>query len=128
LLTKLQFSKRGQRLGTIYLDLFGRAHKFGGAAHFVIRCGRALHGFEDSRSFHGDDVEGGYQLPVVALTMSFPPPWGGAGPVPLSPGHVETLFHEFGHALHSLLSRTEFQHLSGECVGAALRSRLRCRA
>ena len=31
----------------------------------------------------------------------------------LSHGELETLFHEFGHALHSLLSRTEFQHLSG---------------
>lgn len=29
------------------------------------------------------------------------------------PYQVETLFHEFGHALNSLLSRTEFQHLSG---------------
>ncbi len=35
------------------------------------------------------------------------------------PGQVEMLFHEFGHALNSLLSRTEFQHLSG---GLATRS------
>lgn len=40
----------------------------------------------------------------------------------MSPDQARTLFHEFGHALHSLLSRTEFQHLAGEgilscCVG-----------
>ncbi len=34
----------------------------------------------------------------------------------LSHGEVQTLYHEFGHALHSLLSRTEFQHLAGWCV------------
>jgi hypothetical protein len=33
--------------------------------------------------------------------------------VMISHAEVETLFHEFGHALHSMLSRTEFQHLSG---------------
>ena len=32
----------------------------------------------------------------------------------LLPREVETLFHEFGHALHSMLSRTQFQHLHGE--------------
>ena len=33
----------------------------------------------------------------------------------MSHSEVETLFHEFGHALHSLLSRTELQHVSGGC-------------
>jgi hypothetical protein len=32
----------------------------------------------------------------------------------LSPDQAQTLFHEFGHALHSILSRTQFQHHSGK--------------
>ena len=34
----------------------------------------------------------------------------------MSPDQAKTLFHEFGHALHSLLSRTDFQHLAGKGV------------
>ncbi|KAG0569298.1 hypothetical protein KC19_6G081200 [Ceratodon purpureus] len=56
--------------------------------------------------------ESDYQLPVVALACNFAAPDGNTPPI-LNPWEVETLFHEFGHALHSLLSRTEFQHFSG---------------
>ncbi|GBG84590.1 hypothetical protein CBR_g38873 [Chara braunii] len=86
-------------LGYIYLDLYPRPNKYPHAAHFTLRCGRRI-------------SESEYQLPVVALVCNFPRPLA-ASPSLLGHGELETLFHEFGHALHSLLSRTEFQHLSG---------------
>ncbi|EIE23493.1 zincin [Coccomyxa subellipsoidea C-169] len=83
-------------LGTIYLDLQPRRGKVAGASHFTLRCGRRL-------------VDGSYQAPIVAVVCSFAVSSGGL----LSPDQAQTLFHEFGHALHSLLSRTHFQHHSG---------------
>ena len=77
-----------------------RPGKFGNAAHFTLRCGRAL-------------PRGGRQKPLVALVCDFGDRDGGWGHK-LAHSEVETLFHEFGHALNSLLSRTAFQHLSGE--------------
>ena len=74
-----------------------RPGKMGGATHFTLQCGRRLR-------------DGSYQEPVVALVCSFGLSSGGL----MSPDQAKTLFHEFGHALHSLLSRTEFQHLAGE--------------
>lgn len=84
----------GEMYGTVYLDLLQRPEKFGGAALFTLRCGRLL-----------DD--GSYQLPRVALVANI------ASDNFLSFGDLETLCHEFGHALHSILSRTQLQHLSG---------------
>jgi Zn-dependent oligopeptidase len=138
-------------LGTMYLDLFSRPGKFGGAAHFVVRCGKRLHendgGFEramggtPSVASAGGSPGQSFQLPIIVLVTNYAPPTstgpqphlaagsGGSGDggggsssssssdpyasVLMTPQEVETLFHEFGHALHSLLSRTEFQHLSG---------------
>ncbi|CAI9092072.1 OLC1v1027219C1 [Oldenlandia corymbosa var. corymbosa] len=85
-------------LGYLYLDLKPRENKHPGCAHFAIQGGRRISKTD-------------YQLPVVALVCSF----SGSKPGSLLLNHcdVETLFHEFGHALHSLLSRTEYQHFSG---------------
>jgi len=88
-------------IGTLYFDLFPRENKYVHAAHFTVRCGcRSLNGF---------------QTPIVALVcnVSPPSPHHNSSTSFLSHTEVETLFHEFGHALHSLLSRTDFQHLSG---------------
>lgn len=92
-------SKDGETRGTVYLDLLPRPGKFSHAAHFVIQCSRMISPTER-------------QHPSVALVCNFPPS-GGTGKSLLTHGEVETLLHEFGHAMHSVLSDTEFQHLSG---------------
>ena len=87
-----------QELGTIYLDLHPRSGKYTHAAHFTIRCGCLE---------NGPDSE--YQKPIVALICNM-----NTGQASFSSHQeVETFLHEFGHAMHSLLSRTSFQHMSG---------------
>ncbi|TMW62237.1 hypothetical protein Poli38472_009730 [Pythium oligandrum] len=92
-------TQRGETLGCIYLDLYPRRHKYNHAAHFTVRCGKRLSPTE-------------YQTPLVALVCNFNKPAPSA-PTLLNHSEVETLFHEFGHVMHSMLSRTEFQHFSG---------------
>lgn len=89
-------------LGYIYLDLNSRLGKYPGCAHFAIRGGRRVSKTE-------------YQLPVIALVCNFSKLHNSAV-VRLNHSDVDTLFHEFGHALHSLLSRTDYQHFSGTRV------------
>ncbi len=98
------------QLGTIYLDLYPRPAKYTHHAQFTVRCGCLPKGASQ------------YQLPVVALVCNFGSSTGGGGgggcaksgrPVLLTHAELEALFHEFGHALHSLLSRTRFQHVAG---------------
>ena len=90
----------GRFLGTMYLDLHPREGKYQHAAHFTVRCGCVLQGTSATPE---------YQTPIVALVCNMAPQGGSV----LNHHEVETLFHEFGHALHSLLSRTTFQHVSG---------------
>ena len=112
-------------LGTMFFDLHPRDGKFLHAAHFTIRCGRMRNdedgGVGGCRDGGGGGARGGgdddHQLPIVALVCNLSPSQshapGGPSQTLLSHSEVETLYHEFGHGLHSLLSRTSFQHLSG---------------
>ncbi|XP_038709223.1 mitochondrial intermediate peptidase, mitochondrial [Tripterygium wilfordii] len=93
-------------LGYLYLDLYSRQGKYPGCANFAIRGGRRISETE-------------YQLPVVALICNFSGS-NSSSTVRLNHWEVETLFHEFGHALHSLLSRTNYQHFSGTRVALDL--------
>ena len=110
-------------LGTMFVDLHPRDGKFLHAAHFTIRCGRIRN--EDNTINNNDNNNNNnnsaqptttttdHQLPIVALVCNLTPSSSSSSQTLLSHSEVETLYHEFGHGLHSLLSRTSFQHLSG---------------
>lgn len=106
------FTQLMPRIGTIYMDLFHRPRKINQAAHLTIQTGCV-----NTRSVLRPDFSHSRerQLPIVALLLNFHSPSSSStqsNPC-LSLKNLETLYHEWGHALHSLLSHTTFQHLSG---------------
>ena len=95
-------SLSGEPLGAMYLDMFPRDGKFNHFAMFPLISGKKL-------------SNGKYQRPTVALICNFPNP--GKDKISLlSHDNVETLFHEFGHALHGILTRTKFTRFAGTSV------------
>ncbi|MDG2124501.1 MAG: Zn-dependent oligopeptidase [Verrucomicrobiales bacterium] len=94
----------GKPLGLFYLDMFPREGKYNHFAQFGIISGRQL-----------QEADAPYQRATVALMCNFPPPSPGS-PSLLSMDNVETLFHEFGHCLHSILSEANFSQFSGTSV------------
>lgn len=90
--------QHGELRGQFYLDMYARPHKRGGA--WMDGC--------INRMFTGQ-VD---QLPVAYLTCNFSPPVGDK-PALLTHDEVQTLFHEFGHGLHHLLTRIDYPAVSG---------------
>ena len=88
----------GQVIAGVYLDLYARSGKRGGAWMDVCRA----------RFRDGDAV----QLPIAFLTCNFAPPAGGH-PSLLTHDDVQTMFHEFGHGLHHMLTRIDLPSIGG---------------
>ncbi|MBA3272565.1 MAG: Zn-dependent oligopeptidase [Chthoniobacterales bacterium] len=92
----------GEPLGLFYLDMFPREGKYNHFAQFDIIGGKRL-------------SDGKYQRPTVTLLCNFPPPSEGK-PSLLSHSDVETLFHEFGHVMHSILTGADYGRFAGTNV------------
>lgn len=89
----------GTAIGRFYLDLYARADKRGGAWMDECRVRRRLN-------------DGDIQLPVAYLTCNFNGPVGD-NPALLTHDEVTTLFHEFGHGLHHMLTQIDVSAVSG---------------
>ncbi len=88
-------------VGLFYADFFPRPTKKGGAW---------MTSFREQGLFEGE-----IRRPHIAIVCNFTKPTP-TKPSLLSYGEVETLFHEFGHALHGLLSQCRYRSLSGTNV------------
>ncbi len=90
--------KDGTHLGVLYMDFFPRESKRSGAW-----CG----------SYRAQTYVDGKRLaPVTTIVCNFTPPSPGQ-PALLTPDEAETLFHEFGHALHNLFRDVHYYGISG---------------
>ncbi|OAK95085.1 mitochondrial intermediate peptidase [Phaeosphaeriaceae sp. SRC1lsM3a] len=119
-------------IAVLYCDLFSRAGKTPNPAHFTLRCSREIlpaeleemqhmqHRFSSPIEAATDGMSVSYnasrrsyfQLPTIALICDFSSP-SPPRPALLNIHDVRTLFHEMGHALHSILGRTALQNVSG---------------
>ena len=88
----------GEPIAICYMDLYARARKRGGA-WMADYCGRR-------------QTDGGVQLPVAFLTCNFSPPTKDR-PALLTHDEVITLFHEFGHGLHHMLTEVDVLKVAG---------------
>ena len=91
--------REGKVIASFYLDLYARENKRGGAWMAECRAKRV-------------NLQGEQQEPVAFLTCNFSGPVG-ADPALLSHQEVVTLFHEFGHGLHHMLTKIDVAPVSG---------------
>lgn len=97
------FDASGELKARFYLDLYARQHKRGGAwmADFCSR-------------FKSNEIVNalGLQTPVAFMTCNSAAPAGGK-PALFTHNEVITLFHEFGHGLHHMMTQVDYLDISG---------------
>jgi oligopeptidase A len=93
------FDDNNELRGSFYLDLYARAKKRGGAWMDDCQGRRIL-------------PTGAVQTPVAYLTCNFNKPVGGK-PALFTHDEVVTLFHEFGHGIHHMLTRVDAAAVAG---------------
>lgn len=91
----------GSHIGIIYMDFHPRESKRGGAWMTSYRSQKT--------------VDGKRMAPVISIVCNFTKPTGST-PALLTFDEVTTFFHEFGHALHGLLSNVTYKSLAGTSV------------
>ncbi|EOA89768.1 Mitochondrial intermediate peptidase [Exserohilum turcicum] len=119
-------------IAVLYCDLYSRMGKTPNPAHFTLRCSREIlpseleemahmqHRFSSPIEAATDGMpvtynaerQSYFQLPTIALICDFSKA-SYPKPTLLNIHDVRTLFHEMGHALHSILGRTALQNVSG---------------
>uniref|UniRef100_A0A914ZDC6 Peptidase M3A/M3B catalytic domain-containing protein n=1 Tax=Panagrolaimus superbus TaxID=310955 RepID=A0A914ZDC6_9BILA len=87
-------------LGTIFVDVDNRDSKLTGDCHYTVRCSKQL-------------ASGEFQTPIVVLSLDACDSSIEIENLTLSPHMAETFFHEMGHAMHSMLGRSRYQHTAG---------------
>ncbi|HEY0793162.1 MAG TPA: M3 family metallopeptidase [Chthoniobacterales bacterium] len=94
--------KSQEPLGLLYMDLFPRPGKFNHFANFSLVDGKRM-------------PDGRYARPTTSLICNFPPSAPGS-PGLMTHENVVTIFHEFGHAMHAILTRVDDVRFSGTNV------------
>ncbi len=130
----IEVKEQGKLIGKMYLDLFPRANKYNHAACFPLISGKNINNLfchseqseesdvmmsktnnSDSSQAQNDKLSmslSNYQTPILALVCNFPPATTDK-PSLLTHNDVETFFHEFGHALHVLLTTSPVSMYAG---------------
>ncbi len=98
-----ELEKNGEIIGAVYMDLYAREGKRGGAW---------MNDYRGRRRYLSGSLKGQIQTPTAYLVCNFTPPVNGKE-ARLSHDEIITLFHETGHGLHHLLTKIDELGVSG---------------
>lgn len=105
---KVEDGETGGFIGLFYLDLFPRDNKYSHAACFPLQPGYEVSSEEEL----GSGVTGSRRLPIAGMVANFSKPTPDK-PSLLKHDEVVTFYHELGHVMHELLSKTKWARFHG---------------